>query len=771
MDIATLGIKVESSAVRAAASDFDRFVQSGRRAESGAKSVERSFATVSRAASLLKGAFAGLSVGLIAREYIRLSDQFSTLNARLKLVTTSAQEYNRAQSALFDIAQRTRTGVGETADLYVRLSNATRDLGASQEEVLAVTETINQALQVSGANAQQSAAALLQLGQGLGAGVLRGEELNSVLENSLRLAQAIADGMGVPLASLRKLGEQGKLTGEAVFQALQRSAARIAQEYARLPLTVGGATTQVRNAVLELIGAFDQASGASGGLASLISDVASGIRNLAAEVRRLQADGSIARWADEARFAMEDVADAAATVDAALKLFNKFGLAAGTVQKNSVLWMFSADARREIEQSKAEVQQAFAEMQAAYEKFLTRETQPRAGQKPEDFLKPPDRPRPTQNPTRTTGGGSRVSETERYLEQLRRQIGSVYELTAAQQLEYDLREGLLKLDGKISRERLLAAAQELDAIRDRKDAEQEAAKAVIDSLTEAQRQREQLIQAAQRETEDIRTNNDALRDEIQLIGANAEMRSVIEQARVSSAIAIKEEALALADLNALSEEERAALRDQITLLRERLGLLNQKGIAEALQEDLEAQQEFVKNAAENIQRYLGESLFDVMNGEFDNIADSFTNMINRMVAEAIAADLSKYLLGDLVKGGSGQGVFGSLLQSFFGSFGGASASSFSGSVFADGGVVDRPTFFGYGRSQMGVAGEAGTEGILPLMRDGKGRLGVISAGDREQPPAPIYMTVITPDAESFRRSEGQVTSRLSGALARSRRFA
>lgn len=770
MDIATLGIKVESSQVRSAAADFDRFTQAGRRAEIGAKSVERSFATVSRAASLLKGALAGISVGLVVREYIRLSDQFSTLNARLKLVTSSAQEYNKAQSAIFDIAARTRTDVQATADLYVRLSNATQDLGASQEEVLGVTETINQALQVSGANAQSAAAALVQLGQGFASGVLRGEELNSVLEQAPRLAQAIADGLGVPLGKLRELGQQGKLTAAEVFQALQKSATRISQEFARLPLTVGGATTQVRNAVLELIGAFDQASGASGGLASLISDVSTSIRGLAADVRRLQADGSIARWADDVRFAIEDVVDGAAVLGASLQLLDRFAVAAGTVQRNSVLWLFSDDARREIEQSKADFQRALAEMQSAYQKFTTRETQPRAGTQTEDFLPQPKRPK-------ATGGGgtgrAKVSETERYLEQLRRQIGNVYELTAAEQLEYDIREGLLKLDGKISKERLMAVAQELDAIKQRRDEEKSASRDVIEAMNEERRVREQLVRDAIRETADIRKGNDELRDEIQLIGANAQAKKVIEQARVSSAIAIKTEALASADLNALSEDERRALREQITLLRERLVLLDQKGLAEALKEDFEAQQEFVKNAAENIQRYLGDSLYDVLSGDFKSIADSFTQMVNRMVAEAIAADLAKYLLGDLIKGGTGKGVVGSLFEKFAGSLFGASSGTSAQlnmmTYMAKGGVVGGPTLFQYNGGRTGMMGEDGPEGVMPLMRDSKGRLGVIAAGGSQS--TQVSMTVVTQDAESFRRSEGQITSRLAGALSRSRRYA
>ena len=91
---------------------------------------------------------------------------------------------------------------------------------------------------LSGASATEAQSSLLQFGQALASGVLRGEEFNSVVENSPRLAQALADGLNVPIGRLRKLAEEGRLTADVVVNALMSQKDKLASEYAQLPATV-----------------------------------------------------------------------------------------------------------------------------------------------------------------------------------------------------------------------------------------------------------------------------------------------------------------------------------------------------------------------------------------------------------------------------------------------------------------------------------------------------------------------------------------------------
>ncbi|EIU3852640.1 tape measure protein [Pseudomonas aeruginosa] len=215
-----------------------------------------------------------IGIGLGVRELVTVADQYKNLQARLKLAVTSQEEFNRADAALFDIAQRNRAPLAETVTLYARLAPSVQALGRSQADVLAATDAIGQAVSLSGASSEAAAGALMQLGQAFASGQLRGEEFNSVVEQTPRLAQAIADGMGVPLGSLRALAQEGKITSAAVLDALLNQRERLAEEYASLPDTVAGAFTRLKNAFQRAFGERDASSGLTAGLAQAIQLVA-----------------------------------------------------------------------------------------------------------------------------------------------------------------------------------------------------------------------------------------------------------------------------------------------------------------------------------------------------------------------------------------------------------------------------------------------------------------------------------------------------------------
>ena len=204
----------------------------------------------------------------------RIADETATLNARLRAVTKSQDEFNRAQVQTFEIAQRNGTAIGTVADLYVRLANATKEAGTSQEVLLELTETITRATQLAGGSVQSAQAAIEQLGQALSSGTLNGDELRSIREQAPALAQAIADGLGVSVGALRKLGEQGELTTAKVIGALQKAGPEIAKQAAQIPLTLGRSVQQTRNAFAVIVSTFDETAGATGGLATSLSDLA-----------------------------------------------------------------------------------------------------------------------------------------------------------------------------------------------------------------------------------------------------------------------------------------------------------------------------------------------------------------------------------------------------------------------------------------------------------------------------------------------------------------
>jgi tape measure domain-containing protein len=226
-----------------------------------------------------------------AQEIIQVADAWNAMNARLKLATAGAREYTVAQNELFGIAQRIGVPIAETATLYGKLQQATRMLGLAQQDALLVTESISQALRISGASATESQSALLQFGQALASGVLRGEEFNSVVENSPRLAKALADGLNVPIGRLRKMAEEGRLTADVVIQALMSQKSVLAAEYSALPATVGQAFVRLSNVFAQWIGKVDDATGFTQKLSAALTFLANHLDSVMAILKLVMEAG------------------------------------------------------------------------------------------------------------------------------------------------------------------------------------------------------------------------------------------------------------------------------------------------------------------------------------------------------------------------------------------------------------------------------------------------------------------------------------------------
>lgn len=223
-----------------------------------------------KAASAMKSLAVTLGAAFGVREVMQAAEAYTTISNRLSLVTKSSDELYAAQSDIFEIAQRTRSPLEATAEVYQRLAQNAGSLGLSLSEVGDTTETINKLMVISGTSAQASEAALTQLGQAFASGTLRGEELNSVMEQAPALAMAIAEGMGVTVGELRKLGEQGKITSLAVVDALKLQSDAVDKQFAQMAKTLGDAKTTIVNSFINIVGQMDKATGASSAIADSI---------------------------------------------------------------------------------------------------------------------------------------------------------------------------------------------------------------------------------------------------------------------------------------------------------------------------------------------------------------------------------------------------------------------------------------------------------------------------------------------------------------------
>ena len=279
--------QVQQGATQTAAS-LERIGHAGANA---ATQTSGAFASIGGAVKAVAGLAIANELAQAARAAVQTADAVTSLNNSLTLATGSAKAAGVVYDELYGIAQRSRTGFLELGGTYASIARATDGLGVSQTRLLKITEAIGNAMAISGGSAAGMQAALTQLGQGLASGALRGDELNSVLEQTPRLARAIADGLGVTVGKLREMGKEGQLTAEAVLQALESQAAKLATEVQGSVVTVSQALTQVSNAATKAIGEIDRSAGVTSSLSGALQTLASSVDDVSDRFQRARESG------------------------------------------------------------------------------------------------------------------------------------------------------------------------------------------------------------------------------------------------------------------------------------------------------------------------------------------------------------------------------------------------------------------------------------------------------------------------------------------------
>lgn len=225
-------------------------------------------------ADRFSGYLAGFAVGALVRELGQLADQSKQLDAQLRLATAGFGSLAKAQEDTRRIATTTRNSLEATTKLYAGFVRASQETGRTQEDAARATQTFSEALKIGGAGAAEAASATLQFNQALQSGTLRGDEFNSIMEASPRVARLLADALGVPIGQLRAMAEQGKITSDVLFRALTdtRFTTGIDAEFKQLPQTFSEAMQAITNASIVTFGAFDKGGQFSNAIVSLLSD-------------------------------------------------------------------------------------------------------------------------------------------------------------------------------------------------------------------------------------------------------------------------------------------------------------------------------------------------------------------------------------------------------------------------------------------------------------------------------------------------------------------
>ncbi|WP_341304730.1 tape measure protein [Pseudomonas sp. TMP25] len=260
---------------------------------------------------LVSGVGAAFATVAAIKGIANQADAYNLMNARLKLATSSQEEFTTAQQELGRIAQATQSPVASLVTLYGRISRPLKEAGRSQADILKVTEAVATSFRVSGATAEEAQNGVIQFAQALGSGALRGDEFNSVAEQAPRLMQALADSIGVPVGALREMASQGELTADVVTGALVSQLDVLRKEAETLPETVGGAMTALTDQWNKAIGQADiqPLIDAINDLAKTVSDpqiveslvaIAGGMATLAGWT--VQVASEFAKFADKAAF-------------------------------------------------------------------------------------------------------------------------------------------------------------------------------------------------------------------------------------------------------------------------------------------------------------------------------------------------------------------------------------------------------------------------------------------------------------------------------------
>src|SRR5690554_6356446 len=226
-------------------------------------------------------ALTGLAGALSIREVIRYSDAWTSAGNRIRVYTDSVSEMQQVQSRLVSAARDTRSSFEATADLYAALARSNDELGLSQDKLIALTSTINKTFALSGVEAQAAAGAIRQLGQGLAAGALRGDEFNSVAEQAPDIMRAIAQSLGMAIGDLREFAATGGITAEIIVNALSEAREEIDGNFARSIATFGQNLENAQTNLIEFVGTSDTLAGATSALGGTIETLSENLETIA----------------------------------------------------------------------------------------------------------------------------------------------------------------------------------------------------------------------------------------------------------------------------------------------------------------------------------------------------------------------------------------------------------------------------------------------------------------------------------------------------------
>lgn len=257
--------------------------QFARNAQSELSKIERSIDHLNKTAGkvefLGKTLLAGFSGVQIVSSLKAQADHYTELSNKIKLVSDSEKQHAQAMAAVFDISMKTAQSTQAVSAVYQSFAQNAKELGISQRQVADVTETISKAVAISGASAAEAQNSLTQFGQVLLMGKFRAQEYNSVMTQTPAVMQAIARGLGVTMAQLKAMSDDGELTTDKIISGIERSKASVDELYGKTSTTVSASLQNLSTATEKWVGELDSSLGATEAVASAINVLANNLDN------------------------------------------------------------------------------------------------------------------------------------------------------------------------------------------------------------------------------------------------------------------------------------------------------------------------------------------------------------------------------------------------------------------------------------------------------------------------------------------------------------
>ena len=621
--------------------DTKGLIDDSRKADPALDQLSTKLTATASAVGILGAALAALKVA-------KLADEMRMLSARVDVAAGSAEKGAAAFAELVGVSRRTQTSLQGNIEVFNRLNQSILAMGGTQRDTLAVTELLGKAIKVSGASAIEGKAAMLQFGQALGSGKLQGDELRSLMETAPYLMRRLADGIGVPVGALKKLGEEGKLTADLIMKALNKAADRIDDDFKKLPQTFESAMVVAQDQATLTAMKFDELTGGSSVMAGVVKGLGEVLEQLGkqfeaatTEADKLGKNETVKTWAEGTITVLSYFVDVA---DLVMRKFRQLGtMMAGTAAS------FVQLAQGEFKNAANVIRESWNDVWAITDPAL-------AGQKIRQAMEAPAaaagsiRSRGPKGGSSDDAAGKSKFDSKAYLAGLEKDAAEAYAKVEVIEREGLRKNEVLLKEGKLTRQEFAKANVLVEEAAAR--ARQEINKAELQDLKKEIKTSGKEILA---EEQWLATERERQRQYAAAVVQAVDPIAALRQEYDGKLAIVREYealmAMAGVDATAQAEMAKAAITRQYEL--QRLALAEQSFRS---QSDANA---FLINSLNSLSQTATTSIVGLINGTM-TASDAMRGLANTVLNEAVSAlvqigvqQLKNYLLGDTLAASNG----------------------------------------------------------------------------------------------------------------------